>query len=413
MSQNYKYRFFQYYRDYYFYKKIDLEIVEAFATEVIEKGYDNLYAFIMTLICRYYLDTNQKDLFTKYLNALKEIATEKGGYSLVYVHINEGLYQMMMEQNHKNAALSFQEGLQVYQQNKLNHPPTIYNLYQFIGVAYCNIADYITAYQYLNKALDCDLNETFKFHKAMTYNWLAIIEDKHHLTSQALQKALKSAEILKKYSIENRYCDVLNTIGLLYADTHQYNEAEASFTESIEIATKYNMSFIIADGYNNLGLLYKQTNQNELALKNYLKSLEYRNQEREQKKYAKTLSNIGNVYINLEEYDKAEKFIQEAIDSAIKLNDEISLMKCYSNISIVYLKKREYKKVEEFLKLAETIAINKNEIDGLTYIYKTYSDLYNVKQEYKKMSEYTLLYAEKTKENFENKLKTTVNFIKG
>ena len=412
MSQNYKYKYFQYYRDYYFFKKLDIDSLEKFKSELLDKELYHFYSFIITLLCRYCLDNNQHDKFFEYLAELKNIAATHKGYSLLYSHINEGYYIFLSSKDLDKAIEHFKKALKIYQENKFDNPHTLYTLYQYMGVTYYKMSDDISAYDLLQKALECDLNETFKFHKAMTYNWLAIIEDKHHFTAQALQKALKSAHIYKRYSIENRYCDVLNTVGLLYLELKHFDNAISVFEESIEIAKKTNQIIIIADAYNNLGMLYYEIKNYKLSEENYLQSLEYRPITDIKKTYY-TLNNLGNTCREMAGYDKSEKYLLDSLHKAKPLQDDLFISQIYGNLAVMFLKKKEFDKALEYLKLSESLANNFQDTIQLKRIYQTYIDYYNQKEDYQKTNQYWQLFTEKLQEDYENKLDTTVKFIKG
>jgi len=411
MDDKQKSKYFQYYRDYCFFKKIEVNRVEDLARESLEKGFNDLYAFIMTLLCRYSLENQRRDNFCDYLSDLKIVANTEGGFPAVHAYINEGYYQMMVEQNYQNAIKYFQTARNIYEEHSLHNPPTLFLIFQYLGVSYWNISDDIIAYKYFTEALKCNLNKTFRFHKAMTYNWLAIIETEHHLISQALEKSLRSAKILKNYAIEIRYCDVMNTIGLLYLDLKKFDDAKTAFTESLKIALKHNVSFIIADAYNNIGLFYYRTNQPYLSIEQLQKSIEHRNHETDQRKYGFTLMNLCCVYMFLEDFPMAEKYIFEAMKIAKKFDDTVFLTKCNLNVAMVYHKTKDYPKTKSFLSLCEQYALKANNIDILIDIYKAYIDLYHDTKRYKKKKKYEILYTEMLKKQDEMKQNNIKNFL--
>ena len=411
MDDRLKLKYFKYYREHCFYKKLDVDELENLARESLQKGFDDIYAFTMTLLCRYSIENLQKERFLKYLTELRIIATEKGGFPAVHTHLNEGYFQMMVEQNYDNAIKSFNLAKDIYEKNAQNNQPTIYFILQYLGVSYQRNSEDIKAYLYFTEALKCKLNKVFRFHKAMTYNWLAIIEDKHNLSYKALQKALRSAKILKNYSIEIRYCDVLNTIGLLYLKLDKFTEAEITFLESIDIAKKHNLSFIIADAYNNLGMLYQTNNQIPNSIENYQKSLKFRNKETEQQKFSFTLMNLGHSYRISGDYTKAKKYILKAIEITKNFNNDVHLNRCYSNLSLVYLGLKDFKNTKKYLKLSKTLTQKINDTEGLMYVYNYSIELYKEMGDIQKMKEYENLADQTQKELSEIKMNTTKEFL--
>ena len=409
MDKKLQSKFFKYYQEYFFTFRMDIPLVEGLLQEALENKYYDLYSFTINLLCRQAIEAGDMDRFCEYLKPLKSMAEEKGGYPLVYCHINEGLNLLLKSKLPKEAIAEFQKALNIYQDKQLTNGLTLYTIHQFMGVAYRNLTDNISAYRHLSIALQTNLNEIFKFHKGITYQWMALIERDFSFTSSALQKALKSAEIFRKYKVDVRLSDSLNLVGSFYIGYAQFDEAMSVFTEGIEIAEKYNLTDIISDSYNGIGALYSAKNDFLNAIENYQKSVKYRNNAIESRN---TLNNIGNAYLNSGLYEDAEKYFLQALEIVNSINDDFLRTRLYNNLALNCYHLQRFDDAIEYLKQAEPLAESLNDLDIYRKIYHIYTGIYDEQENYELKADYAWRCTEKTVEYYENRLKINGEFIK-
>ncbi|MBB6002377.1 tetratricopeptide repeat-containing sensor histidine kinase [Arcicella rosea] len=190
---------------------------------------------------------------------------------------------------------------------------------------------------------------------------------------------------------------MMNEIGFIYWNYNQYKRAISFYEKSLKLNINIENRNGTAMIHNNLGMLYADTEDYEKALYHFTQTLAARRSQKEPYSIISSLINRSVAYNNIKKYNLSINDLQEALNLARELNDIKQMASTYAMLSETYeklgnvdeslkyftlyktfydeLKKKEVKKIasdleSESLKkqLAESIAktkeleLEKNEI---------------------------------------------------
>lgn len=190
---------------------------------------------------------------------------------------------------------------------------------------------------------------------------------------------------------------MMNEIGFIYWNYNQYKRAISFYEKSLRLNINIENRNGTAMIHNNLGMLYADTEDYEKALYHFTQTLAARRSQKEPYSIISSLINRSVAYNNIKKYNLSISDLQEALNLARELNDIKQMASTYAMLSETYeklgnvdeslkyftlyktfydeLKKKEVKKIASDLEaeslkkqLAESIAktkeleLEKNEI---------------------------------------------------
>jgi tetratricopeptide (TPR) repeat protein len=335
--------------------------------------------------------------------ALFDLTTDDNEKALLYHQL--GLIKRN-QGDYKEALLSYQNALEVYQRTLPQDHPDVATLYNNIGQVYNNIGDYSKALGFYQTSLEIYQKTLPSDHPslAIPYNNIGLVQKFMGDYSKALESHKKALEIEQNTLPSNHpsLATSYNNIGLVYKNMGEYTNALESHEKALEIEQKTLPSNhpSLAISYNNIGLLYDNMGEYSKALSFYEKTLEI---------YQKTFpsnhpvlatcyNNIGSVYKNMSEYSKALLFYQKTLEIEEKALPEKhpDLAISYSNIGMVYENMGEHSKALESHEKALEIRQQKLP-PGHRILATSYNNMASV---YDTMGNYSeaLIYYEKTLE---------------
>jgi two-component system NarL family sensor kinase len=271
---------------------------------------------------------------------------------------------------------------------KINNKSVLGQLYNRIGAAYFNKADYPTALSYYFKSLEIrqkshnkreiastlvNISNTYNvigdYKKALdfglkslainerihlissisiNYNSLANIYSNIHAYKKALAFYKNAASIYEESNDTTNLGIVYGNIGSSYKELGQIDSAFYFFKQAAQFDSLMNNTLELAGAYNNIGGLYCDRNNYELGLDYYKQSFSLYNKVGDQKGIVETLINLGVNYNNKHVFKKALECYFKALKVADDIGDNVERLSIYENISITYAAEGLFYKAYEF-----------------------------------------------------------------
>ena len=198
-------------------------------------------------------------------------------------------------------------------------------------------------------------------------------EKAEHIYAQTLAALTKSDN--KAIVYQPDLAGSLNNLGLLYADTKRFPEAEEALKEALkafrELATANPATYepALAGALNNLGGVYRETERFVEAEGAYNEALQIRrrlakaNPTVYDPAFAGTLYNLGILYTDMLCIREAEEYLKEALHICQRLADENpaaykpELAKINDGLGSIYANTRRFREAEEVYK--ETLQVRR------------------------------------------------------
>ncbi|CAF0958499.1 unnamed protein product [Didymodactylos carnosus] len=281
----------------------------------------------------------------------------------------------------------------------LTEHPDIEQIYNNIGVIYCNKCDYENALKYHHMTLELRLKylsdddssliltyanigsvyhmkkdylRALEYHQKAISIWLQSIEELNHPTLASLYNNI--AEVYRElenynealsYFYKTLYINLIclplnhpdlstnhNNIGLIYKQQNNYLLAAEHFEKALQIQLislpDNHPSFLSI--YNNIAQLYNEQCLYTRAIDNFEKA--YKCQVNiipfDQHNLAEIHNNVAFCYEQMDNYQMAFENYQSALNIYIPLNDYLSMSMIYNNMGTLYTKQKELDKAFEF-----------------------------------------------------------------
>ena len=192
---------------------------------------------------------------------------------------------------------------------------------------------------------------------------------------------------------KNGIAKVLNNIGNVYRDQHDYPKALEYFFKSLKMNEELGSKFMIALNLVNIGLVYADQKDYPKALEYYLKSLKMNEELGNKSGIGISLTTIGLAYWNQSDYPKALEYDFKALKINEELGSKFMIAVNLGSIGSAYLSvANDTNKVNLFKLFAgnktkalqqakiytdSAIVIDK-EIGNLNYLFKYYQSLSSI-----------------------------------
>jgi signal transduction histidine kinase/Tfp pilus assembly protein PilF len=180
---------------------------------------------------------------------------------------------------------------------------------------------------------------------------------------------------------------VYNNLGVLFAETGEYQTANKYYKKSLELRRITNDLKGIGDSYANLGNNYLSLGNYPEALKNTFLGIRYRQQINNQIGLSNSYMNLGTVYYQLGELKKAEHYIRKCIQLSEEIGNLSEMSNRLINLGGVQYFIGKYDSAIVSFQKAATIAKEQQNIESLILAYSNLGDTYMAKQQYEKALE--------------------------
>ena len=238
------------------------------------------------------------------------------------------------------------------------------DIFNNIGLAYANIANYTKAIDYLLKALEINKGIFGENHPdtAAYYNNLGSCYISLGIYNKAIEYHLRALEIKKEIFGEN-HPDIVasyDNLGICYRSIGDYDTAINYHLQSLKIFKEFfgENHTKTAGSYNNLGICYRHIEDYNTAINYHLKALKITKEifGENHPDIAASYNNLGACYGSLGDYYKAEDHLLKAL----KIKEEIfgendpDTANSYNNLGTFYGYLGDYDKaIKYFLKALE------------------------------------------------------------
>ncbi len=135
-------------------------------------------------------------------------------------------------------------------------------------------------------------------------------------------------QINDQYNVANSY----NSLGLLYKDIGQYQQALEHFLLALQIIKDKEQLGVL---YNNIGVVYRRSGSYEKAIEYFINSLNIREEIKDKNGVAITSGNLGNIYLNQKQYEKAIEYYKRAKTLFEESNNKLYEAHALQNIGII------------------------------------------------------------------------------
>lgn len=157
-----------------------------------------------------------------------------------------------------------------------------------------------------------------------------------------------SLEIVQVIGNRQEEFNVLVTLGNLYTDIGEYQQAISFYEQSLALARELEDRQGEADTLSNLGVVYDNFGEYQQAISFYEQSLTLTRELEDREGEADTLNNLGAVYVNLGEYQQAIAFYEQSLAIKRELDDREGEATTLNNLGIVYFWLDQYQQAIAF-----------------------------------------------------------------
>lgn len=146
-----------------------------------------------------------------------------------------------------------------------------------------------------------------------------------------------------------RYARALRSLGLVYGDRNQLQEAERLYHEVIEIFEARQDSFSIGAIRNSLGLIYDAEGDYRSSMREYLKAYDIFRAVKHEGAQGIILNNLGRVYQTQRNFDKAIDYYKRYMAICTKLGRQSGVATALNNIGAAYSDMLQLDSAEHYL----------------------------------------------------------------
>lgn len=186
---------------------------------------------------------------------------------------------------------------------------------------------------------------------------------------EAYESTIKALEIYEKINNKSLIAESHNSLGAIYSDLSDYENALEHYEISLRIYRDLNDTLGLANLYNNIGLIYARTARYDQALDYYNDALEIYRKVGGPEDLSTIFNNIGLVHLNNDKPEKALDYFKQVEDFSVQLNETYSLARVYSNMGIAYRKMTRYDLSLNYLKRSLKFKKETKDLPGISSTY--------------------------------------------
>jgi tetratricopeptide (TPR) repeat protein len=241
--------------------------------------------------------------------------------------------------------------------------------------------NYLQCYQYYLQQLPLVSSNV---QKATIHFNIALALWKLYDINNAITYAQKARSLYFEEHQWFKAADAYNSLGILYWENQELEQAEEQLLKALDIANQYNYEELKGRIYHNLGLVYKDKEQ-------FTQCLDYFSQSLELKKKIKhpstnmTYRSILNIYIEQGITDEAKLIIEEA---KANIEDEIEVNHLNVIEAELNLKLGQREVFESTMKSCVNFFYSNKHWKHITRLSEDFGDYYHRSRKYKQASQY-------------------------
>ncbi|PLX20137.1 MAG: hypothetical protein C0599_09665 [Salinivirgaceae bacterium] len=239
---------------------------------------------------------------------------------------------------------------------EINYLPGLIDANSYIGISYINLGEYITAKQYLDKALKFAQKFDNPINLASVYNKILLfysaIEDYDEAANYAFLALKKYESIAYKFGMTSVYIN----LGYIYQKQNNITKSEEYSLKALEIATENNYEKKLAIIYNNLGVIYDNKLDYDRALEYYYLAAKFYSRTNNKSGLSIAYNNIGIVLSNKNKTNEAYRYFSDALKISNELNDKKKSAIYYNKLAQHYYDHKNYDSAQYYVNKAINIS---------------------------------------------------------
>ncbi len=218
-----------------------------------------------------------------------------------------------------------------------------------LGIAYTEIAEYQKALEYFFKYIDKDVIKSNDSILSNTYNSIGV--DYNHLNQidQALKFYKKSIETYGKDSV--KIGSVYNNMANIYQTRNDNKTAEGYYKKALFYFDKKDYYKGIVATVMNLGIIEMENQRMETSLEYLNKAKDLAQEKHDTLTYIVVSINLGDYYTAVTDYDASEKYLTWALENSKKQNARLFISESYKSLVKLYKKKKDFEQAFNYLEL--------------------------------------------------------------
>jgi serine phosphatase RsbU (regulator of sigma subunit)/Tfp pilus assembly protein PilF len=229
------------------------------------------------------------------------------------------------------------------------------NVYNSLGIAYNNKADFKNAVKNFEKAIEYDKKSNNLRKATEKLLNLGIIYKSLGNYKDALLLYDSSLRIAIKLGYDNLYTMTKINMGVLNYELGDFDNALKDYYEALEVKREEKDLKNVAILLYNIGLIFDEKNDIESANSHYLEALELFRKQTNLYGEAYCLGCIGSNYVKEQNYLEAIDYYNQAYAIHEKLDNKQGMGESFGEIGTVYYYNKKYAKASEFYNLAFNI----------------------------------------------------------
>lgn len=292
-------------------------------------------------VCDYIRAVNPAEaiVFAEEVLNLAVATNDKNSIGKANMAIGAALYA---QSNYVSALKACEKAVEVFRET--GNKADLGNVLNTIGVIYKNWGDYEKAIDYYQQNLT--IQESLGDTMAMGYAY-ANIGNVYFYVGIDLDKALfnydKSSKYFESKKQRTLAAQQRNSIGLVYKEKKDYNEALNSFNRALTIFKEQNFLPGIASAQVNIGNIYLERGNYSDALRFCKDALRINQETGNKKEVGSNYRDLGRIYFKWEKYTEALQYFNMSLKLNKELGHKKEVYELYRNISEVYEKQGIYK----------------------------------------------------------------------
>lgn len=255
-------------------------------------------------------------------------------YATVLLYLSQCLWRSGLSKD----AMPYAEQALTIAKNNANKDVQA-RVYSMIGTLYSSMAEYVSALENYQYALDIDEELGIMARVASSKGNMGIVYSTLSDFARALSYYQESLQLHQELKNNGGIAGNLHNIGNVYCYLSDYTSALEYYHKSLDIAKKIGSKSGEALCIGAIGNVYIHLEDNESALRYYQQSLLLAQELDNKKSISICMGNIGNVHLVLTNFSEALIYFQSALATAQEVFYKTGEMLWKGNIGCVYLQK--------------------------------------------------------------------------
>ncbi|MBN1969722.1 MAG: sigma 54-interacting transcriptional regulator [Candidatus Delongbacteria bacterium] len=271
--------------------------------------------------------------------------------------------------NSSDFSVSLKIALDLFE-DKSNHNDI--NLIRVIVISSWKLGQYDLSLDMLDKisnsSFDLAIKNEFKRYYAAILTELKDFSRSHLILS----------ELLDYYDKEtNDLAEVLNSIGIIFTETGEYNKGLEFYNKAYSIFSKNNNRKRLYITLYNMGIVYTRLKSYDKAIEMHTESIAKFEKEFPDDRWnlSNAVLNLAEVYVALGDIDLAERYLLKSLNIIGNLEAKYILSSIHMNLSTVYDGKKEFEKAYYHLKKYKDYQDINNEVLSRREIFRINFDI--------------------------------------